>query len=81
MSSWTEWGEGALTAAEVRKLPEWTDIWLHHRDRYGEHRRTLYKLMVNKEGQKVLVCNVPGGCEYRPIKLWKNQYFTVADFS
>ena len=78
--SWTLWGDGALTAADVRKLPAGTYVWLHHRDKWDVHCRRLCAVIINKQGQKVLAVAEYGYYEHRPIKLGQNQYFTLTDF-
>ena len=78
--SWTLWGDGALTAADVRKLPAGTYVWLHHRDKWDVHCRRLCTVIINKQGQKVLAVEEFGDYTHRPIKLGKNQYFTLTDF-
>lgn len=78
--SWTLWGDGALTAADVRKLPAGTYVWLHHRDKWDVHCRRLCAVIINKQGQKVLAVQEYGCYEHRPIKLGQNQYFTLTDF-
>ena len=78
--SWTLWGDGALTAADVRKLPAGTYVFLHHHNKMDEHCRRLCAVIINKLGQKVLAVNEYGYWEHRPIRLGKEQYFTLADF-
>lgn len=78
--SWTLWGDGALTAADVRKLPAGTYVWLHHRDKWDVHCRRLCAVIINKQGQKVLAVQEYGYYYHRPIKLGQNQYFTLTDF-
>ena len=76
--SWTEWGEGAMTAADVRKLPDGTKVYLHYRDRRGEHWRRLLTVVV-MTGKFLYDETRDPGERYRPIRCTKNQYFTLAD--
>lgn len=76
-----EWGEGAMTAAEVRQLPDGTDVFLHYIDRYGVHRRKLFTVVVRTG--KFLYDRSTGlepGERLKAIRCTKKQYFTLADF-
>ena len=73
---WTEWGEGAMTAAEVRQLPDGTDVYLHYKDRYGVHRRRLYTVVLRTS--KFLYDRSDPEKLYKAIRCTKNQYFTLA---
>ena len=75
---WTEWGEGAITAADVRKLPDGTHVYLHFNDRYGTHCRRLLTVVV-KTGKFLYDDTRDFGEKLRPIRCTKNQYFTLAD--
>ena len=80
--SWTEWGEGAISAADVRKMPGGTQVFLHYRDRYTEHRRRLMTIVIIPRG-KFLYDGSDGldpADRYKPIRCTKNQYFTLANF-
>lgn len=78
---WTEWGVGAMTAAEVRQLPAGTYVYLHYHDRYGEHRRKLYTVYL---GTGKFLYDASEGLDssqrLKAIRCTKNQYFTLADF-
>ena len=77
---WTEWGEGAMTAAEVRKLPDGTHVFLHYKDRYGVHRRKRFVVFL---GTGKFLYDGSDGLDnserLKPIRCTKNQYFTLAD--
>ena len=79
---WTEWGEGAITAADVRKLPDGTKVWLHYLDRQGVHHRKLFTVVIR--AGKFLYDDSTGlepGERLKAIRCTKKQYFTLADFN
>ena len=77
---WTEWGVGAITAAEVRQLPDGTKVYLHYHDRYGVHHRKLFTVVLRTG--KFLYDDSTGlepAERLKAIRCTKNQYFTLAD--
>ena len=72
---WTEWGEGAMTAAEIRQLPDGTDVYLHYMDRYGVHHRKLFTVVLGTG--KFLYDRSDPEQKYKAIRCTKKQYFTL----
>jgi hypothetical protein len=72
--------EKRLTAAEVRKLPEGSEVVLHTTDKYG-YPCTLTCTVFDKPkgGGKELLYWGYYGPDRMPIRLGKGQYFTVRE--
>ena len=77
--SWKEWGVGAMTAAEVRQLPDGTKVWLNYHDRYGVHRRKMMSVFL-VTGKFLYDESEPDPADrYKKIRCTKNQYFSLVD--